>query len=148
MVTTGAACLGLLMTAGGVAAAAPGSGSAASTACTVKIGSFVLNPVAVHPGQSTTATLTARNCTAKRQTVSETWYAFWSGPTGGIPSGCPIYDPFLRFDTLAAYGRLTSTTGYSVPAACTATQLAITVTIADSTTGTVLDRRTADLAIA
>ncbi|MFC1418850.1 hypothetical protein [Streptacidiphilus cavernicola] len=149
VLATGAACLTLLLSGAGVASAGvPSAGTGAGTACsgTVRITAFAFQPPEAAPGGSSTATLTAKNCTATSQTVSETWYGRFSGPTTGIPTGCPVLDPFLRPVTLAPHAKATTSTGYNVPTGCTATQLAVTVSITNAT-GTVLAQQTADLLI-
>ncbi len=149
---TGAVCVGLLTAATGLATAAvPRSGAAAAasaTACsgTVRITAFAFQPAEVAPGGSSPATLTAKNCTGTSRTVSETWYGRFSAPTPGIPAGCPVLDPFLRPVVLAPHAKVATTTTYSVPTGCTATQLAVTVTVTDQT-GAVLAQQTADLRI-
>ena len=149
VLATGAVCFGLLTAGAGVATAGvPRANAPAATACsgTVRITAFAFHPAEVAPGGSSPAALTAKNCTATSQTVSETWYGRFSAPTAGFPTGCPVLDPFLRSVVLAPRAKVTTTTTYSVPTGCTATQLAVTVTVTDQT-GTVLAQQTADLRI-
>ena len=147
--TTGAAALGLLVGAGGVAAAgAPAATAATPLSCSgvVQINAFAFTPAQVLAGQSSTASLTARNCTAKSQTVNEMWYGRFSNASTGIPAGCPVLDPFIRSVSIAAHAKTTTATTYTVNSGCTATQLAVTVTIS-AQDGTVLAQRTANLRI-
>jgi hypothetical protein len=145
-------CMGLLMTTGGVTAAAATATSAASATSAarcpgiVRIRAFAFTPPHVLPGQPSAATLTVKNCTAISQPVTETWYGHFSSSAPGIPAGCPVLDPFLRPVALAAGAQQSTTTTYQTFPSCTATQLAITVTIAGQN-GTVLAQQTADLQI-
>jgi len=143
----GAACLGAVLATTGTASAAPtASGSPVSCAEVILVDSFAFQPAQVLPGQSSTATLTATNCTGASQTVTETWYGRFLGPSTGIPAGCVAIDPFERSVEFAAHTEVSTATGYLVPTGCTATELAVTVTITGQD-GTVLAQPTAYLAI-
>jgi hypothetical protein len=119
---------GLTVTAAsGTAAASP---SACPVSAVIEITSFAFNPPAVAPGHSSTATLTAVNCTDQSQQTSETWYGQWAGPsTGTLPAGCPVIDPVAVPVTFPPNGTVSTSITYSVPAACTATQLTVTADI-------------------
>lgn len=70
---------------------------------------FDFSPVAVPPGQLSTATLVLQNCTGQVVTGSTTW-AFrltWSGPD--LPPGCPVLDP-VAFPYSIAPGATAATT--------------------------------------
>ena len=148
VLTAGAACLGLLMGAAGATAAAAPTASAVPgpTACAgvVRITAFAFHPPQVPPGQTSPAVLTVKNCTGVSQTVNETWLGRFSGSSTGVPSGCPVLDPFLRPVTIAAHGTNSTSTTYSFPSGCTPAQLAVTVTIT-SQSGTQLAQQTAVL---
>src|SRR5256714_4286279 len=65
-------------------------------ACTVsdfRVDQLEFNPLAVPPGQLSTATLVLQNCTGQTVTGSTTWVSrlTWSGPD--LPPGCPALDP-------------------------------------------------------
>src|SRR5580698_2124447 len=118
---------GLTVTAAsGTAAASP---SACPVSAVIEITSFAFNPPAVVPGRSSTATLTAVNCTDQSQQTSETWSGQWTGPSTGIPAGCPAIDPVALPVTFPPNGTVSTSVTYSVPSSCTATQLAVTVDI-------------------
>ncbi|MBM9507600.1 hypothetical protein [Actinacidiphila acididurans] len=136
--------------AGAAALLAPGVATADTppTTCqgVIRADGLAFTPPAVAPGQSSAATLSAVNCTGQTQTVSETWLGTWvSSSTGGLPSGCPVIDPLPRSVTFTPYQRVATTTTYLVFPGCTADALRLTVRIAQG--GTVLEERTADLAI-
>jgi hypothetical protein len=122
---------GLMATAGGGTAVA--QASACPTPGVIEITSFAFNPSAVTPGGSSTATLTAQNCTAQTVQASETWSGQFAGPSTGTPGspppGCPVIDPVALAVTFPPNGSVTSSVGYSVPSSCTATQLIVTVDI-------------------
>jgi hypothetical protein len=133
-----------LLTAGHAAAAT----TTPPTTCsgTVWIGGLAFDPPHVAPGGSSTAALTAANCTGATQTVSETWSGSWlSSSATGIPTGCPAIDPLPRTVTLAPYQKVATATTYLVFPGCTADALRLTVRVSQG--GTVLATRTADLVI-
>jgi hypothetical protein len=135
---------GLTVTAAsGTAAASP---SACPVSAVIEIASFAFNPPAVAPGHSSTATLTAVNCTDQSQQTSETWYGQWAGPSTGIPAGCPAIDPVARPVTFPPDGTVSTSMTYSVPSSCTATQLTVTADIY-GTNGALLAHGTAVLQI-
>jgi hypothetical protein len=119
---------GLTVTAvSGTAAASP---SACPVSAVIEITSFAFSPPTVVPGQSSTATLTAVNCTDLSQQTSETWSGQWSAPsTSAAPTGCPAIDPFALPVTFPPDGSVSTSETYSVPSSCTATQLIVTVDI-------------------
>lgn len=117
---------GLTTTIGsGVAAAAPAQACAASSV--IEIAYFAFNPSAIPPGQSSTATLTALNCTDQAQTTSGIWYGHFVGPGGGSPQGCPVIDPLPFVVNFSPHGIFSTSSPYTVPLSCTATQLTVTV---------------------
>lgn len=129
---------------GGVASAAvPSSGTCSGV---VGVDGFGFSPAVVAPGESSAATLTATNCTALPQTVSETWAGRYSSSTGtGVPAGCPIIDPLLRGVTFAPHASAATSTTYLALPGCTADRLTVTVTLSQG--GVQLGRVSADLLI-
>jgi hypothetical protein len=96
----------------------------------IAITHFAFNPRSIPPGQSSTATLTALNCTDKPQQASDSWYARFTGPDGGMLPGCPVIDPLPPFaDNFPPHGTVSNRLSYSVPQQCTATQLIVTAGI-------------------
>lgn len=149
--------LGALVVAGGLVGlgtvgavgAQAATVSAPSSTCTgtVHISSLRFAPTGVPAGQSSTATLKARNCTGKTQKTTTYWFGHFSTATGtGVPAGCPVIDPLPRPLTFAPHGSGTLETSYRVPPTCTGTKLTITVRIVSST-GTVLATKDATLTI-
>ncbi len=121
---------------GGLTAAATGSATAAvtpSTACAtstvIEIESFAFHPAAVAPGGTSTATLTALNCTGQTQQTSEIWSGRFTGPAGGIPQGCPAIDPIALPVSFPPDGTVSTHVSYLVPPSCTASELVVTVDI-------------------
>ncbi|GAA1253738.1 hypothetical protein GCM10009665_50510 [Kitasatospora nipponensis] len=129
-----AASTALLAGAGPAMAAADPAASATARACSgvVQINSLAFQPAQVSPGQGSTATLTATNCTGQAQTVSETWYGRFTSATGGFPQGCPVVDPFLRTVAFAAHQRVAASTSYLVLAGCQASAFTVTVTLSQN----------------
>ena len=91
---------GLVIIAGGLSTVLGGGTAIAGTpaqACAVtsviEITHFAFNPPAIPPGQSSTATLTAQNCTNQVQQTSEIWSGRFANSSGSIPPGCPAIDP-------------------------------------------------------
>ena len=123
--------------AGAFTAAATGGTAAAATpaqACAdltvIEITNFAFSPPAVPAGNSSTATLTALNCTNQTQQTSETWSGRFTGPSsGGIPAGCPAIDPIAFGVTFPPDGTVSHGVTYLVPAACTASELTVTADI-------------------
>lgn len=142
---------GVLAITGPVAhAATTSSTQAAASACvgTIQIKSFGFSPTQVTPGQRSTATVVARNCTAQARQVSILTVARFVGATAGIPAGCPAIDPLPPARvTIAPRASASSSVTYLVLSGCTATALEATVRITDTATGTLLATRTARLAI-
>lgn len=88
------------------------------------------SPVAVAPGQLSTATLVLRNCTGQTVTGSTTWVPrlTWSGP--GLPPGCPVLDPVGFPYSIAPGATATMTLQLGDPvASCLATGLLLTVDV-------------------
>ena len=128
-------------------AAASGTPSHAPASCSgvIQITRLAFSPRAVTPGGTSTANLTARNCTGTSQQTTAVWLGRFVGSGVGIPPGCPAIDPLPLSATFAPHGQLRSSVGYLVLSGCTATQLQVTVEIEQG--GTVLAERTADLAV-
>ncbi len=142
----------LCVTAGlvglGAVSAEAATSPAHRTGCTgtVRITSLTFAPATVARGQSSTATLKARNCTGKTQQTTTYWFGHFSGAGTGIPAGCPAIDPLPRALALVPHGTGSLQTTYRVLPTCTATALTITVRVVGSG-GTVLASRDATLAI-
>lgn len=139
----GGAALAATAAPAGAATAAP-----ATTACagTIQIASMTWNPAQVQPGQGSTLTVVAQNCTAQPQQASLMFVARFLGSADGIPPGCPVIDPLPPATvTIAAGATYTATQGYSTFAGCTADRLEVTATF--SSGGTVLARGVTDLPI-
>ncbi|HEV2343037.1 MAG TPA: hypothetical protein VGS97_02985 [Actinocrinis sp.] len=123
-----ALCLNLVAT--GPASASAHAALACTTAGPIEINGFAFNPAQVFAGQSSTADLITTNCTNTSVTTSEQWTGQWISLSGtGFPAGCPVIDPFIRSATYAPGQELAENTTYLVPAACQATELAVTVRI-------------------
>jgi hypothetical protein len=136
---------GLMVTAvSGTAAASPSVCSVSSDV--IQIASFAFNPSAVVPGGSSTATLTAVNCTDESQQTNQTWSGRFVGSSTGIPPGCPVIDPISLPVTFPPNGTVSSDVTYSVPSSCTASQLVVTADIYGSN-GALLAEGTAILEI-
>jgi hypothetical protein len=144
------AAASLAVAAGTASAATAARGGAApapcSTASVIAIDGFAFNPATVARGQSSTATLAAHNCTAQTQVVSETWYGKYIGSGTGVPTGCPVIDPFLRSVSFAPFAAVSTSTTYTTFTGCTASALQITVKLASSS-GVALGQATAILNI-
>jgi hypothetical protein len=98
-------------------------------------------------GQSATAQLRARNCTAQTVTTTLVWSGRYLGSSiGAIPPGCPVIDPIAKQVTFAPYGQDTDNLSYLILPACTATALQTTTTF-DGPNGTVLAQANAQVAI-
>ena len=140
------AATGLLVGAGQAAAAAPVRPAACGGTTVVQITSLAFAPPAVAPGGSSTATLKAQNCTQQPLSTSVVWTGRFTTSTGiGFPAGCPVIDPLSRPGNFPAGGTITQSTGYLVPASCTAADLLLTVRITSG--GTTLATGNASLAI-
>ena len=124
MIITGG---GLTVTA--VSGTAVASTSACPVSAVIEIAHFAFNPATVSPGQSSTATLTAVNCTDQSQQTSETWSGRFVGLSTGIPPGCPVIDPIAFAVTFPPNGTVSTSETYLVPPSCTATQLIVTANI-------------------
>ena len=138
----------VLLTGVGPAWAAAPSSATPPSACSgvLRVDGFVFSPATVLPGGSSTAALTATNCTAQAQTVTEQWTGRFSSLTStGVPVGCPVIDPLLRSQVFAADAQATSSTTYVIPTGCAADQLTVTVQLAQG--GTLLGTATAVLTI-
>jgi len=118
---------------------------AATCTGTAQITSTTFNPPIVAAGQSSTETVVAQNCTDQPIDASFTFFARFLGSSGGIPSGCVVFDPFVRQLTIPANGQVTTGIGYSTFAGCTATGLLATATV--SAGGTTLASQDATLTI-
>jgi hypothetical protein len=129
---------------GTAAAATPAQACAVSTV--IEITNFAFHPPAIPPGQSSTAALTALNCTDQPQQTSEIWSGRFVGPSGAIPPGCPAIDPIAFAVDFPPNGAVSTSVRYSVPLSCTATQLIVTADIY-GTNGVLLAQGTAVLEI-
>jgi hypothetical protein len=88
------------------------------------------SPVAVPPGQLSTATLVLQNCTGQTVAGSTTWIPrlTWSG--SGLPPGCPVMDPVAFPYSIAPGATATLTLQLGDPvASCQATGLLLTVDV-------------------
>jgi len=135
--------MGLLAAAGAGPAAAQTRAIATQAACSgvVEITHLAFNPATVQPGGTSTAHLTARNCTGESQRASSTWTGIFTGNNKGFP----VIDPLNEQADFAPYGTVKSKVSYEVPTTCRATYLQITVGISEN--GTLLAQKTADLTI-
>lgn len=127
----------VLLVGSGSAWAAGPAGAAGPSACSgvIRIDGLAFSPVAVAPGGSATAVLTATNCTAQAQAVTEQWTGDFSSLSGtGVPAGCPVIDPLLFPRTFPAGSQATSATTYTVPVGCTADRLTVTVRLTQGAT--------------
>jgi hypothetical protein len=142
------AAVAALCAAASIVVSAPAALAAPATCTgTVQITSLTFNPAHVAPGQSSTATVVARNCTNQPVQASVLFLGRFVGPSTGIPAGCPVIDPLPpRQVSFAAHGRYSTSVGYLVFAGCTATSLQVTARFTDAT-GAVLATRTASLPI-
>jgi hypothetical protein len=153
ILTAAAGILVLLAGAGPAGAAAPAPAHGASpppSICSgvLRVNGFAFDPASVFAGKSSAAVLTATNCTAQSQVVTETWtgrFSADSGSTTGIPPGCPAWDPLPRPVTFGPHEHVTTTTTYTTFTGCTATRLTVTVMITQG--GTQLARTSANLVI-
>lgn len=131
---------GLLAVVGGAtaaAAAAPTTPDPVPCADTgpVQIISLAFAPPAVAPGQSSTATLRAGNCTAQTVQANTTWIAKFVGTSStGIPAGCPAISPLVKKVTFDPFGAVSTSVGYLVFPGCSATSLELTVRISQGAT--------------
>jgi hypothetical protein len=113
---------------------------------TIQITSLAFAPPTVARGQSSVATLNARNCTTQTKQTTTYWSGRFLGSTAGIPAGCPAIDPLPRPATFAPHGSISLATTYLVFSSCAATSLQLTVQIVGSG-GTLLATRSATLVI-
>ncbi len=134
--------IGLLATSA-IPAAAQTRTSMTSSGCsgTVEITNLVFKPPSIAPGDTLTAHLTARNCSAESLQASSTWIGSFTGNTGS----CPAIDPLSQPADFSPHGTVRSKVGYEVPSGCSATNLRLTVRISEG--GTLLAQKTAELAI-
>ncbi len=139
---------GLVLAGGSLAAASTTSASTVAAACpgVIQITHLAFSPPRVSPGQLSTATVTARNCTGQTQQTSVIWLARFTGSGPGIPPGCPAIDPLPPPQvTFAPFGKFTASAGFLVPPSCPATQLQVTFDVDQN--GAVIASKTADLII-
>ena len=120
--------------------------SAATPSCVVKISAMGFRPRHVAPGGTSVVRVKAWNCTKQAQTATLTWIGQFVGPGPGLPAGCPVIDPVAQPITVAPRAQFTSSLGFTVFSACTATSLSATARLTDST-GSVLAAKTATLII-
>ena len=124
--------MSLLVAAGALVLGTSLAGTASAATCTgtVQITSMTFNPPTVAAGQSSTVTVVAQNCTSQPIQAGVTFYARFLDAPGGFPSGCVVYDPFVRPVTIPANGQVSTGVSYSTYAGCTAIALRASVTIA------------------
>ena len=105
----------------------------ACTSSEFAVRQFEFSPVAVPPGQNSTATLVLQNCTGQVVTGSSNWTfrLTWSG--SGLPPGCPVLDPvaFLYSIAPGVASAVTFQLGDPV-ASCLATGLLAVVNVYES----------------
>jgi hypothetical protein len=129
------------------ATAAPVHAAAPGCAGVLRITHLAFGSATVARGQTATATLLARNCTAQSVTATLVWSARYSGSsTGTIPAGCPVVDPIAKQVTFAPYGKDTDSIGYLILPSCTAAALQTTATFTGSN-GTVLAQASAQVVV-
>ena len=119
----------LIAVPGGVAA------GAATRTCpgVIKIDRFAFNPPQVTPGQGSTSTVVATNCTRHSLQASAQWRATWLGPSGpSVPPGCPVIDPVALPANFTPHGTSSFPFGWTTFPSCTATGLQVTVTFQGS----------------
>jgi cellulase/cellobiase CelA1 len=88
------------------------------------------SPVAVAPGQLSTATLILQNCTGQTVTGSTTWTSRLTGSGPDLPPGCPALDPVGFPYSIAPGATATVTLRLGDPIAnCPATGLLLTVNV-------------------
>lgn len=146
VLTCAAAASGLAATSASAAQAPATTGAVCSTTQTIQLAGLIFQPPSVHPGQVSTATATAVNCTAQTQQASVQWYGRFIGATGTpFPAGCPALDPVGFPLTLAPFSSASASLGYLVPSSCTADGLVVTVSVIQQ--GKVVAQRSAELFI-
>jgi hypothetical protein len=135
--------IGLLTASEAMPAAAQTRTGITVSACseTIEITHLAFKPASIAPGGTSTAHLTARNCTGGSVHASSTWIGSFTGDT----NGCPVIDPLSQSADFSPHGTVRSKVGYEVPSGCAATGLQLTVKI--SAGGTLLAQKTADLVI-
>jgi hypothetical protein len=113
----------------------------------IQITHLAFDSATVAPGQSATAQLRARNCTARTLTATLVWSGRYPGSsTGAVPPGCPVIDPIAKQVTSTPHGNDTDSLGYLILPSCTATALQTTTTF-EGPNGTVLAQASAQVAI-
>ncbi|HEY0534218.1 MAG TPA: cellulose binding domain-containing protein [Actinoplanes sp.] len=122
---------------------------AAVATCTgsVQISSLTFNPAQGIPGQTTTATVIAQNCTNQPQQASVLLTGRFIGPLAGIPAGCPSIDPLPPQQVaIPPAGTYATGLGYLIFSGCTATSLQVTARFTNAA-GAVLATQSATLPI-
>jgi hypothetical protein len=138
--------VGLIAVPGGIASASSAVSPATATCSgVIQITRLAFNPTAVPPGQLSTASVVARNCTGQTQQTTVMWLGSYPGAASGLPPGCPGIDPLGLQVTFGPYARYSSSVGYELPASCTATQFQVTVEFVGG--GAVLAQRSAILTL-
>jgi len=135
--------IGLLAATGALPAAAQTRAGTTASGCTgvVEITHLAFKPAEVAPGNSSTAHMTARNCTGESQSTTSQW----TGTFTGDRTGCPAIDPLSQPLNFPPNGTVKAKVGYEVPSGCNATYLQVTVEISEG--GTPLAQKTANLKI-
>lgn len=132
---------------GSLSTAATADAATPTCAGVLQITHLTFGSATVAPGQTATARLRARNCTAQAVTTTLVWSGRYLGSsTGAIPPGCPVIDPIAKQVTFAPYGQDSDSLGYLILPGCTATALQTTTTF-DGPNGTVLAHANAQVAI-
>jgi len=115
---------------------------ARTAACqgTIDLSHLAFSPRSVTAGETSTAHLTALNCTGTSQQAEVTWLGRFTANGTGIPAGCPAIDPLAQGISFGAHGSAQGHVGYTVPSSCRATGLEVTARITGQG-GTVLASR-------
>jgi hypothetical protein len=113
---------------------------------TLRVTKFAFSPSRVAPGQSSTARLTALDCTSSSEQASLTWLGRFSGSGGGIAAGCPVIDPLAQAADFAAHATFSAQIEYSIPSGCDAVALVVTARFSGGG-GAVLASKSASLSV-
>jgi hypothetical protein len=125
---TAALAAAAVVTAGGPAAADGTPASGCSSA--VRVDGFAFDPPAVVPGGTSTATLSATNCTGSDLVLSELWsYHYVPDPWGPALPVCATIT-LARAEPIGAYGHLDAAMPFSAdPSPCASHVLEATVSL-------------------
>jgi hypothetical protein len=121
-----------VVTAGGTAAADTPAADTPAAGCSsaVRVDGFAFDPPAVAPGGTSTATLSATNCTGSDLVLSELWsYHYVPDPWGPATPVCATIT-LARAEPIGAYGHLDSAMPFSAnPSPCASHVLEATVSL-------------------